>query len=142
MSADTLLSEYNHVIVAGDAYTSDYALECSVVDKDLREGHVGFRLIYRPKNIGARKFFIMGVAADGAAAEYPQNIILESYNGVSVLEMSDYESFQELVVEERFNAKKLIVNDISINQRIELEIPTGKEMYDFVPLFVFEGVDN
>ena len=142
LSADTLISEYNHVLVVGNAYTSDYAVDYSAVDKDLRDGFVGLRLIYRPESIGARIFFIQGIAVDGASAEFPKNIILESYNGVSVLDLPDYESFQEMVIEERFNAKSMIVYDIYDNQRIELEIPAGQELYDFIPHFIFEGVNK
>ena len=140
--ADTLISEYNHVLVAGNAYTSDMAMDCSVVDKDLRIGFVGLRLIYRPRNIGARRFFIQGIAVNDVLAELPSKIILESYNGVSVSDLPDYESFQEMMIEERFNARRIIVHDISLNQRIELEIPAGQEWYDFTPCFIFEGAGN
>ena len=142
LSADTLISEYNHVLVAGNAYKTDCAADFSAVDKDLRDGIVGLRLIYRPKSIGARIFFIQGIAVDGASAEFPRNIILESYNGVSVLDLPDYESFQEMVIEERFNAKRMIVYDIYDNHRIELEIPAGQELYDFIPHFIFEVSTN
>ncbi len=61
---------------------------------------------------------------------------------MSVLDLPDYESFQEMVIEERFNAKSMIVYDIYDNQRIELEIPAGQELYDFIPHFIFEGVNK
>ena len=139
MSGDTICNEYNLVFVSGNPDVFANGLDCSVVDKDVCMRDVGIRLIYRPDNICARRFLIQGIAVDGAPKEFPKEILLDSYDDVPILIMSDYDSFKEMVVEKRFKRKKISVYDITTKRRLKLEIPAGQELYDFTPIFFFPG---
>lgn len=143
IATDTLFNAYNTVFVAGSAYISKDSINNSVVNKNLREGGVGFRLVYRPSDIGARRFYIKGTCrADQSAKNLPKYIKLISLNGRKIENLDNYESFEELLIENRF--KDCIIEGIDQlnSKRVKFTQPSGFAFYDYEPIFSFVGMDN
>ena len=136
---DTLVKSYNYVFVAGSAYLSNDSIESSVVNKNFREGRVGFRIIYRPNDIYARKFTIVGnLRSDRVKANLPKSINLLSIDGININEMDNYELFEEKLIESRFKDKIIVAIDRFTKDTITCFLPQGIEHYDFVPIFTFK----
>jgi hypothetical protein len=143
IAADSILQSFNTVIVAGSAYTSSSSIDSSVVNKNLREGGVGFRLVYRPANIGARKFIIKGICRKNQSTKrLPNHILLLSVNGCNINTLYNYETFEELLIENRFKKKTFKAIDLSNSQQFTFTQSLGLGLYDFEPIFSFVGVDN
>lgn len=141
LAADTLIRSYNNVLVAGSAYECTDSIIISTVNKNIREGHVGFRLVYRPNDIGARRFCIIGnLRSDRKHTDLPQQIKLISIDGHSIDGISNYESFEELLIECRFKNKTIRAIDLQNNKEFSFQHPKGFEYYDFEPLFSFVGL--
>ncbi|MBO7074730.1 MAG: hypothetical protein J6W12_07470 [Bacteroidales bacterium] len=153
LAGDTLIKSYDYVFVDGGVYicgTNDifYSLAdnhiqiYSVVNKNYNIDNCGFRLVYRPDNIGSREFVIKGVLRnDKHCANYPKHIQLLSIDSHEINSMPNYESFQEKLIERRFHNSKLTAIDLTTNELIQLDIEPGYEPYDFYPEFSFNGTD-
>lgn len=139
LATDTILTAYEHIVVSGNAYISNDSVNFSVVDKDLKMGGVGFRFIYRPNDIGRRMFLIKGILRnDRSRVNFPKQILLISLNGHLINHFSNYESFQEKLIESRYMEKNIEVLDVDTNKKLLLTMPAGYEEYDFIPLFYFK----
>lgn len=139
LAADTILTSYEHIVVCGNAYISNDSVDISIVDKDLKMGGVGFRFIYRPNDIGRRMFLIKGILRnDRSRDNFPKQILLISLNGHPINRFSNYESFQEKLIESRYMGKNIEVLDVDTNKKLLLTMPAGYEEYDFIPLFYFK----
>ena len=141
LAADTLIRSYNNVFVAGSAYECTDSINTSIVNKNISEGYVGFRLVYRPNDIGARRFCIIGnLRSDRKHTDLPQQIKLISIDGHSIDRISNYESFEELLIECRFKNKTIRAIDLQNNKEFSFQHPKGFEYYDFEPQFSFVGL--
>lgn len=141
LAADTLIRSYNNVVVVGSAYESMDSINLSVVNKNIRDGFVGFRLVYRPDNVGARTFFIKGhLRSDKKHINLPSKIKLVSIDNYYVKDLNNYESFEELLIECRFKNKTIKAVDLSNNKEFSFLHPMGLEYYDFEPQFSFVGL--
>ena len=137
-AADTLLKAYNKMVVAGSAYLCDDSILCSEVNKNLRQGGVGFRVVYRPNGIGARQFQIHGICrSDRAYRNLPQFIQLVAIDGISLTSLDNYESFEELLVEKRHSLRTIEAIDLSTMQRVQFDEKQGADSYDYEPIFSF-----
>lgn len=142
LAADTIIKSYNNVAIAGSAYKCADSINLSFVNKNTRMGRVGFRLVYRPNDIGVRKFCIKGyLRSDKKHTQLPQYIELVSMDGHSVEEFSCYESFEEFQIECRFKNKIIHAIDLSNNKEFSFQHPKGFEYYDFEPHFSFVRLD-
>lgn len=140
LAADTIIKSYNNIIVAGSAYKCLDSINVSIVNKNIRDGLVGFRLVYRPDDIGARKFCIIGhLRSDKKNKNLPEIIKLVSIDGHYIEDMGNYESFEELLIECRFKNKAIEAIDLSNNKTFDFMHPKGFEYYDFEPQFSFVG---
>lgn len=138
MAADTLVQSYTNVLVAGSAFECSDSLNLSIVNKNVRNGLVGFRLVFRPDDIGARKFSVKGfLRSDKVSTGLPKKISLVSVDGLRVEELANYESFEELLIEGRLADRKFEAVDLSDNKVFYYDQPQGLEYYDFVPEFTF-----
>lgn len=141
LAADTLLPSYSNVTIAGSPYLCDDTVSIGYKNKNLRNGSVGFRLVYRPNNIGARQFHIKGtLRSDVNVAGLPNTIYLLSMDGIKIDELDNYECFEELFVECRFREKTIEAIDLSTNQKVKIEEPIGLGYYDYEPIFNFVGM--
>lgn len=141
LAADTLIRSYNNVVVTGSAYECMDSISLSVVNKNIRDGFVGFRLVYRPNDIGARTFFIMGyLRSDKKYSNLPSKIKLVSIDNYYVKNLDNYESFEELLIECRFKNRTIKAVDLSNNKEFIFHHPMGFEYYDFEPQFSFVGL--
>lgn len=141
IDADTLKPSYNNVVIAGFPYQCEDSLNFGYINKNLRDGSVGFRLIYRPNDIGARQFHIKGtLRSDVNVVGLPKTISLLSMDGIRIDELENYECFEELFIECRFRKKTIEVIDLSTKQHIKIEEPKGLGYYDFEPIFNFVGM--
>ncbi len=143
LAADTIFKAYNIVFVAGSAYHTKDSVSYSMVNKNIREGRVGFRLIYRPYDIGSRLFCIKGTRRnDLKMANLPKEIELLSIDGTRIQDMENYESFEELVVENQYKTHMIEAVDLSNHKRVCFVQPMGIGYYDYEPIFSFVGMDN
>lgn len=143
LSADTILQSYDRVIVAGNAYVSENGRNSSIVYKNIREGSVGFRLVYRPKNVGAKEFRIIGhCRSEKKELGLPQTIELISIDGNNVDQFPNYESFEELLIEKRLQDYRIEAIDISSMDSFSFIQPKGLEFYDFEPIFSLIGINR
>ena len=159
LSGESLLESFDFVFVGGSAYDGVIAQWClgvtersdsvllSVSQKNHNLGDVGFRLAYRPENVGKREFSISGFIREDIKPEignlgydYPEEIILESLNDVSVSSIPNYETLQERLIESLFTEKRIKATDVSTNKEVSFSMPPGLEYYDFVPEFHFHDV--
>ena len=126
------------MVVAGSAYLCDDSILCSEVNKNLRQGGVGFRVVYRPNGIGARQFQIHGICrSDRAYRNLPQFIQLVAIDGISLTSLDNYESFEELLVEKRHSLRTIEAIDLSTMQRVQFDEKQGADSYDYEPIFSF-----
>lgn len=140
MAADTIFRAYNNVVVAGSAYRSNDSINFSFVNKNFREGLVGFRVIIRPNDIGTRKFTIKGhLRSDRKYSGLPEKIELISIDGHCIENISNYESFEEILIECSTKKRTIEAIDLSLNKVISFEHPKGLSYYDLVPEFYFIG---
>ena len=138
LDADTLVPSYNYVFVAGSAYECRDSLSVSLVNKNFREGLVGFRIIYRPNGIASRNFKIVGhLRSDREDLKLPKSVELISIDELNINDIDDYETFEEKVIESRFKEKTIKFKDLDNNDTISYFHPKGIECYDFKPIFTF-----
>ena len=138
LAADTMFRAYNYVAVAGSAFECSDSLNVSIVNKNVRNGLAGFRLVFRPDDIGARKFNIQGfLRSDKAYTGLPERIELLSVDGRHVKDLYNYESFEELLIEGRMKDRRFEAVDLSDNKVFDYNQPEGLEYYDFEPVFTF-----
>lgn len=141
LAADTLIRSYNNIIVAGSPYQCTDSINIGFVNKNIRDGRVGFRLVYRPNDIGSTKFCIMGhLRSDRNYMERPKSIKVVSIDGHRIEDLSNYESFEELLIECRFKNKIIEAIDLSDGKIFNIQNPKGFEYYDFEPIFSFVGL--
>lgn len=140
---DTLYPSFDGVLVCGNAFSDDEPKDSTIINKNLRIGSVGFRLSYRPQDIGAQKFHIIGHLRSDISISLPRNILLVSVNGRYFKSFDSYESFEEFMIENR-GSKKLIeaIDHLNPNSIIKITMPPGLGYYDFVPYFSFVGIDD
>lgn len=139
LDADSLISAYDFIAICRGDSIGNHRI--NFVEKNSNESFVTFRLAYRPQNIGKRKFKIYGyLRKDCQNDTLPQRIRLVAINNQSVDRMPDYETFQELVIENRFTPKYCQVIDVATNIKRTLSFPKGVEYYDYIPMFSFEGL--
>ncbi len=88
--------------------------------------------------MGARRFRIVGhLRSDRRHSNLPDKIGLVSIDGNYIDKMSNYESFEELLVEIRFRSKTIQAIDLSNNKWVTFNQPKGYEYYDFEPQFLY-----
>lgn len=139
LDADTIEQSYNSVLVAGSAYICEDSLFISVVNKNLREGMVGFRLIYRPNDVATRSFSIVGnLRSDREYINLPKSIELLSIDGQNINDLDNYEAFEEKVIESRFKERLIEFIDVKTHDTIKYLHPKGIEYYDFKPEFTYK----
>lgn len=148
LSADTVLPLYDYVLLYGIngkelayKYHDGYILKnldevINAFDSTHSVKNTTFRFAFRPNSIGSRTFVIHGrLRNDIHDDSLPNEIILTSINGVKISEMPDYETFQEKLIESRFESKELDFIDAKTNNIIHRSFPKGLEVYDFFPVF-------
>ncbi len=139
LHADTLVRAVNNVYVCGNAYVSGHEVNYTVVNKNIREGSVGLRLVYRPKGIDT-KFYVKGTKInDGQHNDYPSTIYLVSIDNRVITSFSNFESFEEYLIEHLHEAKQIEAMDAQTLGVTKLTVPAGLGIYDFVPVFNFKG---
>ena len=85
-------------------------------------------------------FIIKGFLREDVSCDtLPTTIRLLSLNGKRVHDIPDYETFEELVMESRYDKKQITAIDIITQSYKSLTLPKGIELYDFYPAFWFEG---
>ncbi len=137
-AADTLLKAYNKVVVAGSAYLCEDSIPYSEVNKNLRKGSVGFRVVYRPNGIGARQFQIQGKCrADRKYRNLPRSIQLIAIDGLSLASLNNYESFEELLIEKQQTERGIEAIDLSTMKRVKFDEVPGSDSYEYEPIFSF-----
>jgi len=138
MAADTMYRSYNNILVAGSAYECTDSINVSVVNKNVRNGLAGFRLVFRPNDVGARKFTINGyLRNDKEYTGLPEKIKLVSIDGDLIDHLPNYESFEELLIEGRLKKRRFEGVDLACDTLICFTQPEGLEYYDFEPEFSF-----
>lgn len=143
LSADTLITSYNNINVAGYPFICEDSISFSFMNKNVRTGSVGFRLIYRPNDIGARRFYIKGtLRSDRAFTKLPKEIKLISIDGHNISELDNYESFEDLLIECRFKKYSVQAKDMSTKKIFHFNQAKGFEYYDYEPVFSFIGMDE
>ena len=143
INADTLIGTVNNVYVAGSAYVSNNPMSYSLVNKNLREGDVGFRLIYRPGGIGARKFRVKGYKrTNNNDTNTPLEILIVSIDNRLITSFPNYESFEEYLIEHFYKTKHIDAFNLQTKKVENVIIPPGFGIYDFVPYFIFDGIEN
>lgn len=143
INADTLIGAVNNVYVAGSAYISDNPMNYSVVNKNLREGNVGLRLVYRPRGIGARKFHIKGYKDKNYLNnDIPSEMLIVSIDNKLITDFANYESFEEYLTEHFYDTKHIEAFNIQTKKVENVIIPPGFGMYDFEPNFIFNGIEE
>lgn len=143
INADTLIGTVNNVYVAGGAYVSNDKVKYSIVDKSLRKGDVGLRLIYRPNGIGLRKFGIKGYKCkNNKDNNSPLKILVVSIDNRLITSFSNYESFEEYLIEHFYDIKRIEALNQQTKKVEKIIIPPGLGIYDFVPYFIFDGIKN
>lgn len=140
VKADTLIGAVNNVYVAGNAYVDNNSINYSLVNKNLREGAVGLRLIYRPHQIGARKFSIKGYKCN--TNNIPLEKLWVSIDGRLITSFPNYESFEEYLIEHFYETKHIGTLNQQTNKVEDIIIPPGWGLYDIVPSFIFYGIEN
>ncbi len=143
INADTLIGTVNNVYVAGSAYVNNSPINYSLVNKNLKEGGVGLRLIYRPHQIGTRKFYVKGYKCkNNIDNNTPLEILLVSIDGRLITTFPNYESFEEYVIEHFYETKHIEALNTQTNKVENIIIPPGWGTYDFVPFFIFNGIEK
>ena len=143
LAADTIIKNYNNIIVAGNAYYSKDSIDWCFVNKNIRDGKVGFRIVYRPENIGSRKFSITGYrCSEEDHINIPKSIKLIAIDGQKIEDINNYESFEELLIENRYKNRMIEAIDLSNISKIFISQPEGADYYDYVPMFSFEGINQ
>ncbi len=138
LAADTMFRSYNSIIVAGSVKKCTDSTNISIVNKYFRNGLAGFRFVFRPDKIGARKYCINGfIRSDRIYLGLPKKIRLVSVDGHRIEDLASYESFEELLIESRLRPRKIEAIDLSNNNTFVFIQPEGLEYYDFEPLFSF-----
>lgn len=154
IDGDSLVQSFDFVFVSGLAenygskdlcysMTNEHLLTMyDIVNKnDGGAGNIGFRIVYRPNDIGKREFVIKGkLRNEKKTSGFPEEILLLSLNGNAVSNMANYETFQERLIESRFREKEIKAIDLSSDKTVQLNMPVGYEYYDFIPEFSFKDV--
>lgn len=141
MDAETIAPSYDFVWISGIVDQDTNTMDVIYKTAKSFDHNPTFRLVYRPNGIGARRFIINGVLRNDVGCDtLPANIILLTLNGERVCDIPDYETFEELVVESRYDKKQLMVIDERMQSERSLTLPKGTELYDFYPKFVFDGL--
>lgn len=141
INADTLIGTVNNVYVAGSAYISDISKNYSLVDKNIEEGAVGIRLIYRPNGIGSRKFRVKGYkSTNNEETTTPKEIWIIHIDNRLITSFPNYESFEEYLIEHFYETKHIEFLNPQTKKVENIIIPPGFGIYDFVPFFIFDGI--
>lgn len=145
LDADSLIKAMDYIMVAGNAYQSDYQVDSSFVHKNFKEGSVGLRFAFRPDNIGQRKFGVIARLRSqyNNNDDYPKIIVLKSINDVIVKSFSSYEDFEEKLIESRFRGMKIDGYDVENHfHQVVISMPSGLGFYEYSPSFYFYGIKD
>lgn len=130
---ENLLDVYSGNIVCGFNTVNEF--KSNVFSKnDPRRSH-GFRLVYRPNDIGHVYYDVIGRKRAGCREDLPESIIMKSLNSWSAelhYRVLDLEFFQEAIVRSLFEEKRIVAYSVEDDKEVAFVDTEPLGSYDFI----------